>query len=283
MSLSCGGASDGQAQVDEDQEREAAKVRRRGHRITRLEQVNRELEAFSYTVSHDLKNPLFAVSALGDALRQDYGDQLNHQGNEYVSLIQSSVQQMNQLVEGLLSLSQASRRELTRTTVDLSEVAAGVARRIDQRPGAAGRRVEWSIQPGLTAEGDQRLLTAVLDNLMGNAWKFTARTAHARIEVGAEAVDRERAYYVRDNGPGFAMEDAEKLFAPFQRVRGAEEYEGHGIGLATVQRIIKRHGGRVWAESELGRGATFYFTLGQAKPAGPAKAPRGSDPHRVSS
>ncbi|HET7025337.1 MAG TPA: ATP-binding protein [Gemmatimonadales bacterium] len=232
--------------------------------IARLEQVNRELEAFSYSVSHDLKNPLFAVSALSEALQEDYGDRLNHRGNEYVSMIRSSVRQMDQLVEALLGLSQAAQRELRRVEVDVSRLAADVARRLEQRADAAGRKVEIAIDPALTIEGDAGLLTAVFENLMGNAWKFTAKTASARIEIGAEERDGVRAYYVRDNGPGFDASQGQDPFAPFQRLHGKDEFEGHGIGLATVQRIIHRHGGRVWAESELGKGATFWFTVEKA-------------------
>ena len=215
--------------------------------IARLEQMNRELEAFSYSVSHDLKNPLFAVSALGDALKEDYGDRLNHQGNEYLTLIQDSVRQMSQLVEGLLALSQAAQRELKRAAIDVSQIAASVAKRLERRSEAAGRKVEVAIHPGLGAEADAGLLTAVLENLMGNAWKFTGKVAEARIEVGVEMREGVRAFYVQDNGPGFDMLAAESLFAPFRRLHGKDEYEGHGIGLATVQRIIHRRGGRVLA------------------------------------
>jgi light-regulated signal transduction histidine kinase (bacteriophytochrome) len=173
---------------------------------------------------------------------------------------------MGQLVEGLLALSHASERELKREPVDLSAIAGDVARWLASRPDSAGRSVDVVIEPGLRALGDVGLLTAVVENLMGNAWKFTGRTPNARIEVGALEREGGRAFYVRDNGPGFDAAGAD-VFAPFKRLHGRDEFEGHGIGLATVQRIIHRHGGRAWAESVPGKGATFFFTLGERRPA----------------
>ena len=229
-------------------------------RTAQLEQANQELDAFSYSVSHDLRAPLRAVDGFSQALVEDCQDALGEEGRSHLSRIRLGVQRMAQLIDDLLNLSRLSRAELKAEPADLSSLFAQVAAPLAVADPA--RRVELSIQPGMRAQADPRLLRVVLENLLGNAWKFTSRRDQARIEAGETAgPNGERAVYVRDNGAGFNMAYADKLFQPFQRLHRADEFQGTGIGLATVQRIIHRHGGRVWAEAEPGRGATFFFTL----------------------
>jgi light-regulated signal transduction histidine kinase (bacteriophytochrome) len=223
------------------------------------EAANRELEAFSYSVAHDLRAPLRSIDGFSLALLEDCADVLDEAGKQHLRFVREAAQDMAALIDGLLSLSRVTRSELRRETVDLAELARGIF--VQLHRAAPDRNVETVIADDLFAEGDARLLRGLLENLLGNAWKFTGKQAAARIEIGVTQAGGERAYFVRDNGAGFDMTYAGKLFGAFQRLHSATEFEGTGIGLATVQRIVYRHGGRVWAESEVDRGATFYFTL----------------------
>jgi PAS domain S-box-containing protein len=224
-----------------------------------LEATNKELETFSYSVSHDLRAPLRRLEGLSLALLEDCSDRLDETGKDYIKRIRGEIESMEQLVEDLLKLALASRTELRRESVDLSALAASRAEEV--RKQWSGRQVELIVGAELKAEGDCRLLGIVLDNLLGNAWKFTSGRERAIIEVGAERLDGKTVYFVRDNGAGFDMAHAGKLFGVFQRLHAATEYPGTGIGLALVQRIVHRHGGRVWAEGAVGKGTTVYFTL----------------------
>ena len=225
-----------------------------------LATANRELEAFSYSVSHDLRAPLRSIDGFAQALAEDYEDRLDATGRDYLGRIRRAAQRMGTLIDDLLSLSRVTRVELTRTVVDLSAAVEDVARQLQEEE--PHRTVEWRIQPGVTAEGDSRLLQVAIDNLISNAWKFTSRREAPVIEFGIAALDDgRRAYMVRDNGAGFDMAHAGKLFGAFQRLHRNAEFPGSGIGLATVHRIVRRHGGRVWAEGAVEAGATFYFTL----------------------
>jgi PAS domain S-box-containing protein len=224
------------------------------------EAANQELETFSYSVAHDLRAPLRAIDGFGLALEEDCGGQLDPTCLEHLSRIRGSAKQMGRLIDGLLGLSRVTRGDLGREKVDLTRLAEQSGARL-REANPARHNVELSVQPGLAAEGDPRLLIAVVDNLLGNAWKFTAKKERARIEVGSRLDQDRTVFYVRDNGAGFDNAYAHKLFGAFQRLHSANEFDGSGIGLATVQRIIRRHGGRIWAEGEVGRGATFYFTL----------------------
>lgn len=224
-----------------------------------LEATNKELEAFSYSVSHDLRAPLRRLDGLSLALLEDCSDRLDETGKDYLKWIRGEIERMGQLIEDLLQLALTARTELRREPVDLSAIAASRAEEI--RKQWLGRQVELIVGPDLKANGDCRLLGIVLNNLLGNAWKFTSMRERAVIEVGAERLDGRTIYFVRDNGAGFDMAYAGKLFGVFQRLHAVTEYPGTGIGLALVQRIVHRHGGRVWAEGTVGKGATVYFTL----------------------
>jgi light-regulated signal transduction histidine kinase (bacteriophytochrome) len=227
------------------------------------EAVNRELEAFSYSVAHDLRAPLRSIDGFSLALLEDCADVLDDAGKQHLRFVREAAQDMAALIDGLLSLSRVTRSELRREMVDLAELARSILAQF--RRVTPDRDVETVVAEELAAEGDARLLRGLLENLLGNAWKFTGRRATARIEVGLTQSGGERTYFVRDNGAGFDMAYAGKLFGTFQRLHLSSEFEGSGIGLATVQRIVHRHGGRVWAESAVGRGATFYFTLWSAR------------------
>jgi two-component system NtrC family sensor kinase len=224
-----------------------------------LECKNKELEAFSYSVAHDLRTPLRSVDGFSQALLEDYTDKLDDVGKQYLRYVRESAQQMGQLIDDLLSLSRVTRGDFEREQVDLTAITSSVATRLQKRH--AGRKVELVVADGLVAAGDVRLLTIALENLLGNAWKFTSKRANARIEVGSSNNRGRRTYFVRDNGAGFDMTYASKLFGVFQRLHSVSEFEGTGIGLATVDRVVRRHGGRIWAEGEVGSGATFFFTL----------------------
>jgi PAS domain S-box-containing protein len=225
-----------------------------------LEAINRELEAFSYSVAHDLRAPLRSIGGFSQALLEDYAANLDATGQDYIQRMQQAIRRMGDMIDGLLALSRLTRGELHYTLVDLSALARTIA--ADMQQTQPDRTVEWLIAAELVARGDARLLRVVLENLLGNAWKFTARRPNARIEVGSlPPDDAARVYFVRDNGVGFDMAYADKLFGTFQRLHTLGEFAGTGIGLATVQRIIHRHGGRVWAEAALDQGATFYFSL----------------------
>lgn len=229
------------------------------HAKAATDAANRELEAFSYSVAHDLRAPLRSIDGFSQALLEDCADQINGEGKTYLGHVRESAQQMAQLIDDLLTLSRVSRSEILRSRVDLASIAREVATRLQREQ--PHRAVELVIPADVLAVGDPRLLGVVLENLLGNAWKFTSKRTQARVEFGHRTEPGRSAYFVRDNGAGFDMAYAEKLFGVFQRLHSASEFEGTGIGLATVQRIIQRHGGRVWAEGEVDRGATFYFTL----------------------
>lgn len=231
-----------------------------GRRLAELAAVNQELESFSYSVSHDLRAPLRSIDGFGQALEEEYGAVLEDTGRDYLRRMRAATRRMGELIDDLLDLSRVSRREMRREQVDLSALARSVIAAL--REGEPARTVDATIADGLVTAGDPHLLTLLLQNLLGNAWKFTSRRADGRIEFGAGVRDGQRVYVVRDNGVGFDMAYVHKLFGPFQRLHRTTDFPGTGIGLATVQRIVARHGGTVWAEGEVGRGATFSFTLG---------------------
>ncbi len=230
-----------------------------------LEAANCELEAFSESVANDLRAPLRQIEGFVSALLAGHADPLDETGRAHLGRVRAGAERMAQLIDDLLQLSGVSRGPLARDPVDLSALACSVVSGL--AVSGDDRAVEVVIADGLSAHGDSGLLRLVLENLLGNAWKFTARTPAARIELGVGERGGERAFFVRDNGAGFDMRYGEKLFRAFQRLHSASEFPGTGIGLATVRRIISRHGGRVWAEGSIGAGATFYFTLPDAAPA----------------
>ena len=225
--------------------------------------ANRELEAFSYSVAHDLRTPLRGIDGFSQALLEDNADQLDAQGKTHLARVRAAAQRMAHLIDDLLSLSQMTRAKLHRAPVDLTRMARGIVERLQHVDTA--RDVEIIVQDGMVAEGDGTLLAAAMENLLGNAWKFTSQRLEARIEVGLTSKDGQPAYFVRDNGAGFDMAHASKLFGAFQRLHAAAEFPGTGIGLATVHRIVRRHGGTIWAEGQIDRGATFFFTLGEVR------------------
>jgi PAS domain S-box-containing protein len=229
-------------------------------RAQQLETVNKELEAFSYSVSHDLRAPLRGISGFSRLLEEGCADRLDDQGRLYLTRIQETCQRMAQLIEDMLFLAVVTRGEMTREEVDLSALARAIAQEL--QAGQPDREAEFLIQDGVHAKGDPRLLRVLLDNLLGNAWKYSGKRPRSHIEFGStEQPDGTRVCFVRDNGAGFDMQYAERLFKAFQRLHSSGEFPGTGIGLATVQRIVNRHGGKVWAEGAVGRGATFYFSL----------------------
>ena len=228
-------------------------------RTAELEAANKELEAFSYSVSHDLRAPLRGIDGFSLALLEDYADKLDEKGRDYLSRVRGNAQKMSELIDAMLSLSRLTRGEIRRRTVDLSKVAKNIASELQKRQ--PERQVEFVIAEGVTADGDPEMLRVVLENLLGNAWKFTGKRSIARVEFGVTLKDGKPVYFVRDDGAGFDMEYVDKLFGAFQRLHRTTEFPGIGIGLATIQRIIHRHGGLTWAEGEVEKGATFYFTL----------------------
>ena len=234
-------------------------LERRVHeRTAELEASNRELEAFSYSVAHDLRGPLRGIEGFAHIIAEDYTDRLDEAGRNHLARIRQAAKRMAQLIDDLLELARIMRIEMDRSDIDLSALAQSVAH--DLQAGAE-RPVEIRIAPGLEVRADPTLMASVLDNLLGNAWKFTARQAEACIEFGSEIHGGQQAFFVRDNGAGFDPAYAGKLFQPFQRLHHPDEFAGTGIGLATTARIIQRHGGRIWAEGVPGHGATFRFTL----------------------
>ncbi|HWW82454.1 MAG TPA: ATP-binding protein [Vicinamibacterales bacterium] len=234
-----------------DRERERAEAA--------LRLSNRELEAFSYSVAHDLRAPLRGINGLSKVLLEDLGDRLDDEAKDHLARIAAAAQRMGTLIDALLALSRVTRTELHRESVDLSRLAEAVVHQL--RLNEPVRAVDFVNEPGVMADADPPLLRAVLENLLGNAWKFTAKRDRAQIAFGSELMGGSRVYYVRDNGAGFDMAYADKLFAPFQRLHTTAEFVGTGVGLATVQRIVDRHGGRIWADGVVGEGATFRFTL----------------------
>ncbi len=253
-------------------ERDASRQRQRleaalARRTAELEAANRDLEAFTSAASHDLRNPLAVIIGYADLLAQTHGGQLDSRGRDTLERILAVAYHMTELIDDLLRLARAGRSDLSYQAVDLSAAARTIAAELQQQ---SDRRVEFVIAPGLVARGDPALLRVALENLLGNAWKYTQRQMTAHIEFGqvptsasmeAWGPPHETVYFVRDDGVGFDMARAGELFKPFHRLHSAAEFEGNGVGLATVRRIIQRHGGRVWAESAVGKGATFYFSL----------------------
>jgi signal transduction histidine kinase len=238
---------------------ELARLRREWS--SELERANNELEAFSYSVSHDLRAPLRAIDGFSKALLGDYSSKLDDEGRHYLERVRSGTQRMAHLIDDLLSLSRITRASLSRERVDMTDVARKILIELGGRE--PERKVESRVSDGLVVQADPRLLRVMLENLLGNAWKFTLKQPVARIEIGKEERGEETVFFVRDNGAGFNMEYAKKLFTPFQRLHSEAQFEGTGIGLATVHRVVTRHGGRVWAEALPGQGATFFFTLGE--------------------
>jgi light-regulated signal transduction histidine kinase (bacteriophytochrome) len=222
------------------------------------EASNRELEAFSYSVSHDLRTPLRAIDGFSQALLEDYADQLDETGRHRLRRVRAGAQKMSELIEAMLLLSRVGGNEVKRRDLDLSALASQVA---EDLRGMHGTQVALHIEPGLCVHADPRLMRIVLENLLGNAWKFSAKNPSPRIDVGADDRPDGKVFFVRDNGAGFDMAYADKLFAPFRRLHDEKDFAGSGIGLATVQRVIHRHGGRIWAESVVNGGATFFFTI----------------------
>lgn len=228
-------------------------------RSDELERANRELESFSYSVSHDLRAPLRAIDGFSEAIEEDCADQLGEAGRQLLKRVRAAATRMGLLIDDLLNLSGITRLELRREPTDLTATAAAIATDLVHR--TPDRVIDVAITPGLTAEADPRMVRIAFENLLENAFKYTSRVPHPRIEVGASRNGFGLAYYVKDNGAGFDMQYADKLFGAFQRLHHDGEFSGHGIGLATVQRIVQRHGGRIWAEGAVNSGATFYFTL----------------------
>lgn len=228
-------------------------------RAAQLEVANSELEAFSYSVSHDLRAPLRSIDGFSHALLEDYGEHLPEEARHYLDRVRKSAQHMADLIDDLLKLSRVTRTPLQPRFLNLSAIIGGITHALQESQ--PGRNVTFSIEPDLMVEGDPRLLHVAMENLLSNAWKFTSKREHALIEFGQQKRARERTFFVRDNGVGFDMAYVDKLFGVFQRLHSMAEFPGTGVGLATVKRIVNIHGGHIWAESADGKGAIFYFTL----------------------
>jgi signal transduction histidine kinase len=231
--------------------------------------ANKELDAFAYSVSHDLRAPLRSIDGFSHVLLEDYADILDETGRDYLGRVRTASQRMGLLIDDLLRLARISRVEMRKEFVDVSAMAAQIADELRASDGS--RRVDFTIAPGLDAWADKRLLQVVLDNLIRNSWKYSGKKSEARIDIDQVQSNGSRAFRVRDNGAGFDMKYADKLFGEFQRLHPVSEFEGTGVGLATVRRIVMRHGGKIWAEGTVGEGAAFYFTL--APRAAEAKGP----------
>ncbi|MBA4388498.1 MAG: hypothetical protein C0404_10990, partial [Verrucomicrobia bacterium] len=229
------------------------------HKMAELEAANRELEAFSYSVSHDLRAPLRAIDGFSQAILEDYAGKLDDQGRDYLNRLRLSSQRMAQLIDDLLKLSRVTRSEMCREVVDLSAMVR--KRFLELQNSEPGRLVEFAIAPRVQVNGDRNLLAVVMENLLHNAWKYTGKHPSAHIEFGVTEKDGKTVYFVKDDGAGFDMKYKDKLFAPFQRLHAVADFPGTGIGLATIQRIVRRHGGEIWAEAHVEKGATFFFTL----------------------
>lgn len=225
-----------------------------------LQGVNQELESFSYSVSHDLRGPLRTIDGYSWAILESVGDKLDAQSRRYFNLIREATRHMSQLIDDMLALAQVTRRDMQDEDVDLSAIVHGIEQRLQSA--ASERCVQWNVEEGVHARGDGRLLTLLLENLVNNAWKFTGRKEQACIEFGTKTQNSGRVFFLKDNGAGFDMQHVEKLFRPFSRLHSAEDFQGTGVGLAIVQRVAQRHGGKVWAQGQVNAGASFYFTLG---------------------
>jgi len=244
--------------------KKTAMIEHQARQLREAEQMAHEKQiqdamAFSHAVSHDLRAPLRHIESFSQLLAKAYGERLDEQGRQYLQRLIAASQRMVRLIDAMLKLSEATRVEVQREIVDLSKVAAALEAEL--RHDEPARQVEISIQQGLTVDGDPHLLRLALQNLLQNAWKYTRNCAHAHIEFGRSERDGLPVYFIRDDGAGFDMSHSDKLFLPFGRLHPRSEFEGTGIGLATVQRIIQRHGGRIWGEGSVEKGATFYFTL----------------------
>ena len=228
-------------------------------RIIELQAVNAELEAFAYAVSHDLRTPLRAINGFSQAIREDYGAQLDEKAQDYLFRIAAACNRMGQMIDDVPKLSRVTCSDLAKEKINVSEIASEVV--AQKRTEQPERSIDVSIEPGLTANADAQLVRIVLENLFDNAWKFTSKQGKAVIEFGCMPDEQETVFFVRDNGVGFDQKYVHKLFNPFQRLHSTEDYPGTGIGLATVKRIVNRHGGKAWAEGKEGKGASFYLTL----------------------
>jgi len=237
----------------------AALERRVAERTAQLEAVNRELEAFSYSVSHDLRTPLRSIDGFSQALAEDYGEQLDDVGHDYLNRVRRAAQRMGLLIDDLLRLARITRAEMKPVPVDLSAMAHEVIADLHKHRGYS--EIPFKVQAGLVASGDPGLLRIMMENLLDNAWKYSSKIAHPLIEVGSMVEEGRTVYFVRDNGIGFDMVFVGKLFGAFQRLHRADEFPGTGVGLATVKRILHRHGGEIWAEGQPGKGAIFRFTF----------------------
>lgn len=249
--------------ANEHLEREIKERKRAEEEIQRtnreLRAANKELEAFSYSVSHDLRTPLRSIDGFSQALLEDYGDKLDSTARDHLQRVRRAAQRMATLIDDMLNLSRVTRSELHREKLDLSAMARSIVTELQEAE--PGRQVEFVIENGLSAVGDARLLRAAMDNLLRNSWKYTSGHPTARVEFGKGGGKEKRFFFVRDDGAGFDPRYADRLFGAFQRLHTLNEFPGTGVGLATVQRIIHRHGGEIWAEGAVEKGATFYFTL----------------------
>lgn len=246
-------------EVEREVQRLNAELEQRvADRTAELAQANAELESFAYSVSHDLRAPLRAINGLSQAVLEDYAEHLPDEGQEWLERIQAAAGRMGMLIDELLELAKISRIELSRTHLDLAVLCREIAEELRQ---ATGRDVEFTASGECWAEVDPALMRVALQNLLDNAWKYTGREVHPKVEIGCEEVDGEKAFYVRDNGVGFDPASADRLFGAFQRLHHPRDFDGTGIGLATVRRIVHRHGGKIWADSAPGRGAAFHFTV----------------------
>jgi len=241
------------------EQRVAERTRELEKRAAELLAANNELDAFAYSVSHDLRAPLRSIDGFSQVLLEDYGAQLDEAGRDSLQRVRAASQRMAMLIDDLLKLARVTRAEMRTERVDLSSMAREIV--VDIQRTTTDRQVEFAIAPGLEAEGDARLLRVVLDNLLRNGWKYTGKQPQPRVEFTAVDENGDRVFVIKDNGAGFDMKYADKLFGVFQRLHSTAEFEGTGVGLATVRRIITRHGGRIWAEAVVDQGATFYFTL----------------------
>jgi signal transduction histidine kinase len=260
------GANEALQQSLAEGQRREQEIHRLNHqlalRLAEVEAANKELESFSYSVSHDLRAPLRTIAGYAALLSQDYPDKLGEEGTKYLQTIWAASARMGQLIEDLMGLSQVTRTKVTRSQIDLATLAQSVLD--DLKRADPARTVEFVCPPSLTVQADANLMRIALQNLLANAWKFTSKKETARIELGQAELKGETSFFVRDNGAGFDMAYAAKLFNAFQRLHSARDFPGTGIGLAIVDHIIRRHGGRDWGEGELNKGACFYFTLPQS-------------------